>query len=118
GLEGDIGLVELLALPGVMEAARTETAPPEMRDLALQALAIAIRAMGAMREAEGEATAADLRGRLAALAALRDRIAERSATAPAAAKRKLEERLSRLGVDPAVDPARLAQEVAYLADRS
>ena len=37
---------------------------------------------------------------------------------PAATQRKLQERLSRLGVEASVDPGRLAQEVAYLADRS
>src|SRR2546426_554176 len=54
GLEGRLGLVEALGLPGVVEIDRPETATPEMRDLALEAIAAALREMDAMRRAEGE----------------------------------------------------------------
>jgi uncharacterized protein (TIGR00255 family) len=118
GLHGEIGLVELLALPGVVETVRPESADPELRELALQALDGAVRAADGMRRAEGAATVADILARIERLCALRAKVAARSADVPAAAQRRLQERLARLGLDAQVDPGRLAQEVAYLADRS
>lgn len=118
GLAGEIGLVEMLALPGVIEAERTETASEEMRGLALEAVEAALRDMEAMRRAEGDATERDVRARLETLEGLREKVGGRASAIPESVRKKLHERLARLGVDPALDPARLAQEVAYLADRS
>ena len=117
-LKGEMSLVDVLGLPGVVESIRGEEASPEMKDLAVTALGEALAALDAMRTAEGEKTVKDILGRLGTIEGVRTRIAGRADTVPAAAKRRLEERLARLGVETAVDPARLAQEVAYLADRA
>lgn len=117
-LPGEIGLVQMLSLPGVVEAARSEPASPELKELAFEAVGTALRGMDAMRRAEGEATVVDLTARLEALSGLRRQILSRADAVPSMAQKRLQERLARLGVDPTLDPARLAQEVAYLAERS
>ena len=118
GLLGEVTLVQVLGLPGVVESLRLEEAPKELLDLAMETLGAAIERVDSGRRAEGDATAADLMAHLERLACLRGEVVSRAETVPAEAKTRLEERLARLGTDSAADPARLAQEVAYLADRS
>ena len=82
------------------------------------ALSRALDGLVAMRVHEGGAILSDLQGRLANLRALVEKIAGLAATVPARAGRRLEERLATLSAaTPPVDPVRLAQEVAALAER-
>jgi uncharacterized protein (TIGR00255 family) len=115
----DLALV--LAQPGVVNAApgpAAEDAEPELR-ATLAALDAALEQLAAMRGAEGHALAAELRARLDELTAARAQIALHAAALPAHLARRLAERLARAldGTD-AVDPQRLAQEIALLADRA
>jgi uncharacterized protein (TIGR00255 family) len=74
-----------------------------------------------MRTAEGGALAAELGRRLDELVGLRTRVAELAAGVPHHLSRRLTERVRRLleTQEPgSVDPQRLAQEVALLADRA
>lgn len=82
------------------------------------AASAALDALVAMRDAEGAHLAADLGARLDAMAATFDALAAAGADAAVAARDRLHERLSRLLGGTAIDPARLAQEVAVLADRA
>jgi uncharacterized protein (TIGR00255 family) len=118
GLTGDLGITEILALPGVLEASGADAADEETHRLAMAAVDAAAREVEGMRRAEGAATAADIGARIEKLAALRESVAARAGEVPLAVKRKLEDRLKKLGIEAAVDPARLAQEVAYLADKA
>ncbi len=116
GLPGpDLALV--LAQPGVISTAeRTEDDPP-----LLPALDAALVQLDRMRTTEGAALAADLTARFDELTALRTQIATLAAAVPHQLTKRLQERISRLldGHEATnVDPARLAQEVALLADRS
>jgi len=115
GLPGpDLALV--LAQPGVISTAeRTEEDPP-----VLPALEAALAQLDRMRSTEGQALAADLTARFDELTALRAQIATLAAAVPHQLTKRLQERIARLldGHDTNVDPARLAQEVALLADRS
>jgi uncharacterized protein (TIGR00255 family) len=116
GLPGpDLALV--LAQPGVVGTAeRTETEPP-----VLPALDAALAQLDRMRTTEGAALAAELIARFDELTALRARLAALAAAVPHQLTKRLQERVSRLldGHDATgVDPGRLAQEVALLADRS
>lgn len=79
----------------------------------------AIQAMDGMCRREGEALAADMRGRVAALGALAVEILERAGGAREGARERLRERLARLleGVDAGADASRIEAEVALLADR-
>lgn len=115
GMPGpDLALV--LAQPGVIVTAeRAEEEPP-----VLPALDAALVQLETMRTAEGAALAAELTARFDELTALRAQIATLAAAVPHQLTKRLQERIARLldGHDTNVDPARLAQEVALLADRS
>jgi uncharacterized protein (TIGR00255 family) len=108
----DLALV--IAQPGVLVSGddRTEEDPP-----VVAALEAALVQLDRMRTAEGLALAAELLTRLDELTALRLTIATHAATVPSQAAKRLTERVRRLLEEP-VDPARLAQEVALLADRA
>lgn len=116
GLPGpDLALV--LAQPGVTgsgERLDEEEAP------VLPALDAALAQLEQMRRSEGAALAAELGLRFDELVALRLSVARLAAAVPAQVTRRLQERLGRLleGQELALDPARLAQEVAVLADRA
>lgn len=113
GLPGpDLALV--LAQPGVVvPVERAEEDPP-----VLAALDAALSQLDAMRTSEGAVLASELAGRLDELDGTRAQIATVAAGVPHQLTRRLQERLRRLLEDVNVDPGRLAQEVALLADRS
>lgn len=104
--------------PGVLLQGEP-AADPEARFQQIEPiLDTALTALIACRQREGEALAADLLGRLALLTTWLAEISGMAAAAPEAHRRRLEERLLRLvdGGAP-IEPQRLAQEVALLADR-
>lgn len=108
----DLALV--LAQPGVLVTQeRTDDEPP-----VVPALDAALAQLGEMRLAEGAALEAELTTRLDALTALRVQVATVAAAVPHQLTRRLHDRVRRLLEDVEVEPARLAQEVALLADRS
>jgi uncharacterized protein (TIGR00255 family) len=86
--------------------------------LLLEAVGGAIDTIDAMRLREGEALLADLRGRREALSTLIGRVAERTPRVVAEAGVRLKERVEQLVGETGVDEARLAQEIAFMADRS
>jgi uncharacterized protein (TIGR00255 family) len=110
----DLALV--LAQPGVVVAAEPAGDDPDPR--ALAALDAALAQLDRMRTTEGGALATELRARLDELAALRGTIAGLAAGIPAQLARRLAERVRRLVEDAELDPGRLAQEAAVLADRA
>ena len=81
------------------------------------ALARALDAFDAMRVAEGAALAADLRARLDALDALADAVDARAPARVAEARRRMQERLAEVLAGAPLDPQRVEQEVALLAER-
>jgi uncharacterized protein (TIGR00255 family) len=85
----------------------------ELRPAVTEALA----GLGAMRAREGAALAGDLRARLERLGGTVRAIAAAAGNLPTRAARRLQERLAALSADVALDPARLAQEIAMLAER-
>lgn len=80
------------------------------------ALGRALGQLDQMRVAEGRALASELGARLDELGTLRGRVEELAAAIPSQLQRRLAERIAKLGVD--VDPGRLAQEIAMLAERA
>jgi len=119
GLEQAPSLELICSQPGVLVAGDTEAGADSMRDCVLEALDQAIDRLLEMRATEGAALARDFAARLDHLDALVDAIEELAASAPDDAQRRLEERVGRLLQNGKIelDPARLAQEVAILADR-
>jgi uncharacterized protein (TIGR00255 family) len=118
GLGAPVDLATVVAYLGTGRTGATDELPASTWPALGPAVAGALDGLVAMRATEGAALLADCQRRLANLRALVERMAELAAAVPARAGRRLEERLAALA-PPAVtvDPARLAQEMAMLADR-
>ena len=121
GLPGPLDLGTVGTFMAATNAApRTEIPASSWQDLA-PAMEAALAGLCSMRAQEGVAIRADLERRLGNLRGLVERIFDLTASVPGRAGRRLEERLAALVVGSpaatALDPARLAQEVALLADR-
>jgi uncharacterized protein (TIGR00255 family) len=109
----------LCTQPGVIVPIESDRSSDAVSECACEAVDRALDDLLAMRDAEGDTLARDLVVRLEHLAALTSDLERHVALAPAEAERRLRERLSRLLASGkvALDEARLAQEVAILADR-
>jgi uncharacterized protein (TIGR00255 family) len=119
GAEGGLDLRTMLAVPGMLEPSAGAGGIGESEiATVLRALDAALDALDAERRREGETLRDDLRSRVARMAALADEIGRLSAGLPEALKRKLLERLKTLAEGVELDPARVAQEAAFLADRA
>jgi uncharacterized protein (TIGR00255 family) len=115
GLSGDVDVALLARIPDVLRVTRAETTPD--RDAVLVVLDGAAAACAAAREREGVALAAELRARTDALDVLRSRVAELAPERVVAERDRLQAAVQELAGGVAVDPGRLAQEIAFLADR-
>jgi uncharacterized protein (TIGR00255 family) len=131
-LAGDLGLPaptlrDVIAQPGVVAVADPARdaaddgaeVDADAAAAAAVAAATALDALCAMRDAEGVNLARDLSARVESMGRTFDALATATGEASTAARDRLHERIGRL-LDGAatVDPARLAQEVAVLADRA
>lgn len=118
GLAPALGIADVLRLPDLFEVA--ERPPDVQRELPVmrRALAAALRAFDAERRREGGRLGRDMQARTARLHAMAQRIRRHLPHALAALRRQVEERLERLMGGGELDQARVAQEVAMLADRS
>ncbi|HEY5951191.1 MAG TPA: YicC/YloC family endoribonuclease [Kofleriaceae bacterium] len=122
----DLALV--LAQPGVVVQVEDEARDDSDTPAVLAALDAALAQLTVMREGEGVALARELVARLDELAALRATFEKLAADVPERVQRRLQQRLERLLADEVsdksadaagwLDPNRLAQEVALLADRA
>lgn len=117
GLSQEVPLSLVLAQKGVMRDVATAIEDTEFLPQLTQAATAAIAAIDGMRTQEGEALAADLLARRTQIAEWVGQISERTPVMVAEYKQKLALRLEQLLGDVELDPARLAQEVALLADR-
>ena len=84
----------------------------------LEAAAEAVTALNTVREREGAATAQEMRQRCRNICELVSRMEEIRAGAVAAFQKRLREKLADLLHGAGIEPQRLAQEAAILADRS
>jgi len=108
----------LAAMPDLF--ATSDAACDALRGALRGAFEAAAKDLDAMRAREGAALARDLKARLARTSELVKAIDMRAPDALAAAQKRLRERVARLAssAEGAVDPVRLEQEVALLAERS
>lgn len=117
--EPDINV--LARLPGAMQPVR-DGIHPEMIDGVERAVDEALDELEQMRLREGEELAAEMRSRLEEIARHVPVIEEAASSLVDAYRARLQKRigemLARNGQGLEIDPSRLAQEVAYLADRS
>jgi uncharacterized protein (TIGR00255 family) len=110
----DLALV--LAQPGVIQTSGDDG---DVADAAiLAALDQALAQLSEMRAVEGAALQRELLSRLDELAQLRATIETHAASITEQLHKKLVDRVAKLVGDAAIDPARLAQEVALLAERA
>lgn len=108
----------LVRLPEVLILEQPEVPEGPLWETLAAALDAALSGLVAMREREGAALAADLALRLRRVEACVEAIAARAPAVVAGYRERLQRKLEALGEVPAVDPARLAQEVALFAERS
>lgn len=121
GIEGVLDINVLARIPGALVPARNGL--DERMTAALeQALDQALDELEKMRQQEGEALRAELAERVGKIESLVPTIEASAVGLADAYRQRLQKRIGELlnrgGQTIEVDPARLAQEVAYLADRS
>jgi len=115
-----IDFVALLRLPGVVAGAGvpSEDEVERAAGMAERCLDDALARLDEMRFAEGASLAAEMRGRLRNIAERAQQIEKLAATLRPDYARRLNERLAELLGNTALEPGRLAQEAALLAERS
>jgi uncharacterized protein (TIGR00255 family) len=112
GVTGDVTASDVMR---ALAARKSEAAPSVDERALAAALATALTACTAARDAEGAVLERHVRERLDAIGVLKDKVRARTEAAPARLAEKLRARVDASGV--VVDPARLVQEVALLAER-
>ncbi|MBI9076021.1 MAG: YicC family protein [Desulfatibacillum sp.] len=118
-LEAPIPLDSIVRINGVINATSVQPDLESDWEQMEQALTQALDTLVSMRETEGRALYEDFLARLAQLEIFLEEISRAAAGQPAAHLEKLRERIDALLEGAAeVDPTRLAQEAAFLADKS
>jgi uncharacterized protein (TIGR00255 family) len=117
-IDGQPDLNAALRIPGMLNLGEDGELSDEVAQAVLEATREAVTAINVFREREGAATAAEMQQRCGNICQLVVRMEEIRAGAVPAFQRRLREKLSDLLHGVGVDPQRLAQEAAILADRS
>lgn len=119
GLGGEVDVATVLRMPDVVQLSRGDDsalATATAEEL-LAVVERAVEALQAMRAAEGARLAEVIGDRIGLVEAAVTRIAARAPERLVEQHRRLRENVERLAAGVAVDPQRLAQEVAILAER-
>ena len=111
-----LDLAQLMAMEGVVTVTESDMDEEAVSTACLRAMDEAIDQLCAMRAREGDSLRADLTVHLDAAAALREQILLRAPGVVEDYRARLQQRLAQLGAD-GVEPQRVAQEVAIMADR-
>jgi len=114
---GEPDLNAALRIPGMFEPAEAEPAP-EVESTLLAALEEALEVLDGFRRREGAEIASGMRAWTRAIQEHVGRMQEIRAQILPVFQARLSERLVQLLADVPLDPQRLAQEAAFLADRS
>src|SRR5215471_6262890 len=118
GLSGGPDLNSALRLPGMLLGEDESDLAEEVKAAVIAAAQEAVAVLNQVREREGAATAHELRQRCNAICDLVRRMEGIRAGAVAAFQKRLRERLAELLHGTGIDPQRVTQEAAVLADRS
>jgi len=118
GIESQPDLNQALRLPGMLESPAVPTTPDSLDDEALTAAAEAIEELDSFRVREGEAIETEIRMRAAQLRDLVERMEDIRTRALPFFQQRLRDRLGEMLGTAQIDPARIAQEAAILAERS
>jgi uncharacterized protein (TIGR00255 family) len=117
-LEQPITLELLAAQPGVITVGEGVPDGEALWRALEPGMKAALDALVAARRREGEALRSDLEGRLQALDKIARDLGELTRDAPENYRKKLRDRLERALAPHDLDPQRLAQEIAILADKA
>jgi uncharacterized protein (TIGR00255 family) len=119
-IESEPDLNQALRLPGMMDGGAAPEAPDQAAVEAetMSAVAEAIEELDAFRMREGEAIETEIRMRAAALRDLVVRMEDIRSRALPFFQQRLRDRLGEMLATAQIDPARIAQEAAILAERS
>lgn len=117
-LNAQADLNHALRLPGMFGDAKSVDAPPETEAVLLEALSTALDELNQFRSREGSEIATEMLRHNQQIAAAADEIDRIRGTAVSTFQARLSERLADLLKNVQLDPQRLAQEAALLADRS
>jgi uncharacterized protein (TIGR00255 family) len=117
-LGGSVDLAAMIDLPDLFVSEQRQFEEEEAWGLVRDVVTRAVESANSMREKEGAELAVDLIARTQTVRSLVEAIEERAPLRVEEAKARLEHRLSQLlGAETAVDPGRLASEVALMVDR-
>jgi uncharacterized protein (TIGR00255 family) len=118
GLESKPDLNVAFRIPGMFTDAGESQAPEGSEAAVLGALADALDELNAFRSREGAEIAEEMKGHNARVSAGAEEMERIRAGATVAFQNRLSDRLKELLKGAQIDPQRLAQEAAILADRS
>ena len=107
-----------LRVPGMLTDAEEPDAPAETEPVLLDALGAALDELNEFRSREGTEIGAEMRSHNAAIASAATELEQIREKATSVFQARLQERLSDLLRGTQIEPQRLAQEAAILADRS
>ena len=117
-IEAQPDLNSALRIPGMLSTGDEEELGEAVTKALLEAAAEAVASLNRGREREGAATAQEMRQRCQNICGLVSRMEEIRAGAVGAFQKRLREKLADLLRGAGIEPQRLAQEAAILADRS
>jgi uncharacterized protein (TIGR00255 family) len=117
-LKGEPDLNAALRIPGMLGSVSAEDLEDEVQRAILNLVVEGVAVLNAAREREGAAMTAELHPRCQNICELVNRMQEIRTGAVPAFQKRLREKLTDLLHASGVDPQRLAQEAAILADRS
>ncbi len=119
-LQDSLDLKSILSLPGILQNKETVTDSDHaaaVSDLAKSSVKAALAGVVEMRKKEGEALKTDMLKNLAGVEESAQQIQELSKSSASENMQKLQDRLAQLLPQGGIDPQRLAQEAALLADK-
>lgn len=118
GLTADIRIEHLISQPGMFSANNVGDDPTQWWPAIEEALLVACQSLVSMREIEGMALLADLTEKVAGLSGLVKTVSDRAPEVVRSHQVRLSRRIQELTGLPDIDAGRLAQEVAFFAERS
>lgn len=113
----DSVVINILSRREVLDVSEESGDSSFERTVLFDALGAALGDLGAMRLKEGGSLQKDLSGRLMTLKDLREKVKTSTEKAPSVHREKLQQRIQKLAPDVAIDPMRMAAEVALICDR-
>jgi len=117
GLHEPVTLSLIAAQKDVLSLGESDSATATLHEELLAAARDAVDNLDAMRLREGAALMEDLANRRESLSTLIARVAERAPLVVADSAKRLTERVAQLAGESGVDEGRMAQEIAFMADR-